>query len=114
VVYFISDHLGYQENELRAITFAALIMGNVVLILSNLSKTRSFIAVILENNIATTTMISFALIMTALILFVPTLQELFKVQAPNVKGFIAPIVGATSLLALFELAKFITQTKQVN
>lgn len=113
-VYFISEHLGYQENELRAITFAALIMGNVVLILSNLSKTRSFIAVILENNIATTTMISLALIMTALILFVPTLQELFKVQAPDIKGFIAPVAGAASLLALFELAKYVTQTKQVN
>jgi hypothetical protein len=56
-------------------------------------------------------MISLALVMTALIMFVPTLQELFKIQAPDIKGFIAAVAGASSLLALFELAKHVTQTK---
>jgi Ca2+-transporting ATPase len=108
VVYFISNTLGYQEDEIRGITFTALIMGNVVMILSNLSKTRSFIAVILEKNISTSLIISLALILNALILFIPILQELFKVQAPDVKGFIAPVLGALSILAMFELTKQIT------
>ncbi len=108
VVYFISNILGYKENEIRGITFTALIMGNVVMILSNLSKTRSFIAVILEKNISTSLIISLALILNALILFIPILQELFKVQAPDVKGFIAPVLGALSILAMFELTKQIT------
>jgi Ca2+-transporting ATPase len=108
VVYFISNTLGYQEDEIRGITFTALIMGNVVMILSNLSKTRSFIAVILEKNISTSLIISLALILNALILFIPILQELFKVQTPDVKGFIAPVIGALSILAMFELTKLIT------
>jgi Ca2+-transporting ATPase len=108
VVYFISNTLGYQESEIRGITFTALIMGNVVMILSNLSKTRSFVAVILEKNIATSLIISLALILTSLILFMPVLQELFKVQAPDVKGFIAPVIGAASILAFFELTKQIS------
>jgi Ca2+-transporting ATPase len=108
VVYFISNTLGYQEKEIRAITFTALIMGNVVMILSNLSKTRSFIAVILEKNIATSLIISLALTLTSLILFVPVLQELFKVQAPDIKGFIAPVIGAAAILTFFELTKQIT------
>lgn len=114
VVYFISTNMGYNENEIRAITFTALIIGNVVLILSNLSKTRNFVAVILENNIATSFMISAALVITGMILFVPALQELFKVEAPDFNGFIAPLTGALILLVLFESAKYITQTKQVK
>jgi hypothetical protein len=39
---------------------------------------------------------------------------LFKVQAPDKKGFIAPVIGAASLLAMFEFAKYVTKTKQVN
>lgn len=114
VVYFISANMGYNENEIRAITFTALILGNVVLILSNLSKTRNFVAVILENNIATSFMISAALVITGMILFVPALQELFKVEAPDFNGFIAPITGALLLLVLFESVKYITKTKQVK
>jgi magnesium-transporting ATPase (P-type) len=112
VVYFISNTLGYQEDEIRGITFTAIIMGNVVMILSNLSKTRSFIALILEKNISTSLIISLALILNALILFIPILQELFKVQAPDVKGFIASVLGGIGIgretgieCSLFSLSK---------
>ena len=43
-VYFFSIYEGHTEGEVRAIAFSALITGNIILILTNLSKTRTAVA----------------------------------------------------------------------
>ncbi|MDD1463712.1 cation-translocating P-type ATPase C-terminal domain-containing protein, partial [Dolichospermum sp. ST_sed2] len=39
IVYFLSLDEGHTEKEIRAIAFSALIIGNISLILTDLSKT---------------------------------------------------------------------------
>lgn len=47
-VYYLSLHEGHNEGEVRAIAFSALIVGNIFLILTSLSKTRNIISVLSE------------------------------------------------------------------
>lgn len=105
-VYFISVQEGHSEGEVRAITFSSLIIGNIFLILTNLSKTRSFIAVITEKNIAVIIILFTAILMLILITTIPSLQHLFSFEFPGYKHFIPSVIGAASILVILETIKY--------
>jgi Ca2+-transporting ATPase len=107
-VYFHSIHEGHRDGELRAIAFSSLIIGNVFLILTNLSKTRSLFAVISEKNFPAMMILASALIMLLLIISVPSLQQLFSFEFPGYKHFISAFTGAISILLVLETVKFFT------
>lgn len=106
-VYFLSLDEGHSDKEVRAITFTSLIIGNVFLILSNLSKTRSFMAVLSEKNPALWTIIILAAILLFLIISVPFLQQTFSFEFPGYQHFVPSLIGASSVLILLESIKFI-------
>lgn len=107
IVYFLSIREGHSVGEIRAITFSSLIIGNIFLILTNLSKTRSFIAVFAEKNLAAILIIFIALLMLLLIISIPSLQNIFSFQFPGYKHFISSLTGAFSILFILETIKFI-------
>jgi Ca2+-transporting ATPase len=106
-VYFFSLHEGHTEGEVRAIAFSSLIVGNIFLILTNLSKTRSFLSVIMEKNIWIILIFATSLLMLLLIISVPSLQRVFNFEFPGYTHFIASLVGAASILVILEVAKYI-------
>jgi len=114
VVYFLSINEGHAEGEVRAIAFSSLIIGNVVLILTNLSKTRSFFSVITESSHTTVIIISAAIVLLALTLFVPALQLIFSFQFPGYKHFIPSLAGAFSILLILETIKYFKYSKKHN
>jgi Ca2+-transporting ATPase len=105
-IYFLTLNQGHTDEAVRAIAFSALVLGNVFLILTNLSKTRNFIKVITERNWAVWILLSIALIMLILIISVPFLQQLFNFEFPGIRHFIPSIFGAVSILVILELIKF--------
>jgi Ca2+-transporting ATPase len=107
VVYFLSIHEGHNEREVRAIAFSSLIIGNIFLILTSLSKTRNFISILMEKNIAVLLIIAIALTLLFLIISVPALQQIFNFQFPGYNHFISSITGAAIILLIFESYKFI-------
>jgi Ca2+-transporting ATPase len=110
-VYFLSIHEGHTTSEIRAIAFSTLIIGNVFLILTTLSKTRSFISVIFERNISLIFILTFAIGLLLLLLFVPRLSGLFNFENPGYFHFIPSISGAIILLLIMEGVKFMKQRK---
>jgi Ca2+-transporting ATPase len=114
VVYFIAAREGHTEPEIRAITFAALIIGNVFLILSLLSKTRSFFAVFKEKNYTVLIIISVAVAMLFMTISIPWLASLFNFQFPGYRHFIISLCGATILLCIFEIIKWIKNKKAIE
>lgn len=106
-VYYISLHEGHSEGEVRAIAFSSLIIGNIFLILTSLSKTRSIISVFSEKNIAVLIIIGIALTLLFLTISVPSLQNIFNFQFPGFKHFISSLTGAVAILLLFESFKFV-------
>ncbi|MBK7956723.1 MAG: cation-translocating P-type ATPase [Bacteroidetes bacterium] len=105
IIYFLSIHEGHTEGEVRAIAFSALIIGNVFLILADLSKTRSFFAVFTERNYAVLFIITAAVIMLVTVISVPKLQDLFSFEFPGYSHFISAGIGSISVIAILELIK---------
>lgn len=111
IIYILSFYEGHTEGEVRAIAFSALIIGNVFLILTNLSETRSFITILSEKNVLVATLIPVTLTLLFIIISVPPLQVIFSFEFPGYTHFITSIAGAIILLGILELIKFIKYRK---
>ena len=112
-VYLFTIKEGHTEFETRAISFSALIIGNIFLILSNLSKTRSVISVLKENNKSLLLIIFAAISMLLLTLNIPYLKTLFSFQNPGTYHFLISIFGASIVLLILETIKYF-KNKQVK
>lgn len=107
VVYFMSINEGHSDQEVRAISFSSLIIANVFLILTSLSKTRSFISVLSEKNWAVILIISIALIMLFLTMRIPFLQNIFSFEFPGYIHFISSVSIAFIMLIILECIKYL-------
>jgi Ca2+-transporting ATPase len=110
-VYYISVQEGHTIGEVRAIAFSSLIIGNVFLILTSLSSTRSFLAVIIEKNIAAVSIMLLAITLLAAIIFIPSLQQIFSFEYPGYVHFISSVIAAFTMLLLLEGIKFVRSRK---
>ncbi|PWA04211.1 cation-translocating P-type ATPase [Flavobacterium psychrotolerans] len=110
-VYFYSLYEKHSEGEVRAIAFSTLIIGNIFLIVTNLSVTRSFISVITEIKSVIFLILLAAFIMLFLILTVPFLQEIFNFQITSYLHFISAFLGAFALLIILETEKYFKNRK---
>jgi Ca2+-transporting ATPase len=87
VVYFVSIGEGHSEGEVRAIAFTSLIVGNVFLVLTSLSKTRSFISVLAERNRAVWIILLVALSLLFAIISIEGLREIFSLNSRGINIF---------------------------
>lgn len=106
IVYFLSLREGHSEGEIRAIAFSSLIIGNIFLILTNLSRTRSFISVLFEKNFSLYIILTGAIGLLVAVISIPALQKLFGFQFPGFRHFISSITAAFSILLVLETIKF--------
>ena len=110
-IYFMSIYEGHSNGEIRAITFSSLIIGNIFLIITSLSKTRHFISTLFEKNIVLYIIISITIVLLNLILFVPYLEKIFSFEYPGLQHFIYSLIGAFIYLLIMELIKTIRKRK---
>jgi Ca2+-transporting ATPase len=111
-VYFSTLNEGHSDAEVRAIAFSTLIVGNVFLILSSLSTTRSFFSVMREKNWVVLLFPLSALIMLASVLGLGFLSELFNMQWPGWGHFLPMILGVVILLLVLEGMKLVGLKKR--
>jgi len=114
IVLYMTKKEGHSENEVRAITFTALIIGNLFLILNKLSLTRSFIAVLFNKNWSAKLILITAFGLLCAILFFPTLSNLFSFQFPGFYHIAIAFISAFVLLFILELIKFIRNKYKLN
>ena len=105
-VYLLSIREGHTDGEVRAIAFSSLIIGNIFLILTNLSKTRSFLSVFRERNIAAMIILSGAVALLLLIMLLPPLRLVFSFEFPGYAHFLTSLVGAIGILVILESIKY--------
>ena len=113
-VYFFSMQEGHTEGEIRAIAFTSLIIGNIFLILTTLSKTRNVIDVLFENNISLKIILFVASTMMFLLISVPYLRDLFSFEYPGFKHFYLAIAGGFALLFLMEMYKYVKVSSKLT
>ena len=112
-IYLLSVQEGHSEGEARAITFIALITGNIALVLSSLSATRSFISVLKEKNNSALGILFLALAILAVIMAVPALQRIFSFEFPGLRHFMISFAGAFMLLILYESIKLLRRKSSI-
>jgi Ca2+-transporting ATPase len=113
-VYFMTITEGHSEKEIRAIAFSALIFGNIFLVLSSLSKTRSFLAVIAEKNVALLLIITGAFSLLFMLLYIPYLQQLFRFSNPGLSHFLISFFASTGILLVLEITKWVLGRKRTR
>jgi Ca2+-transporting ATPase len=101
-------HTG-SESEGRALAFAALIAGNVALILVNRSWERSLSATFLTRNVASWAVILGASAMLGLVLNVPFLRELFHFGPVARADLALALVAGFLALSWFEIWKLFSR-----
>ncbi|MBL7917722.1 MAG: cation-translocating P-type ATPase, partial [Bacteroidia bacterium] len=108
IVYFLSVKEGHTEQEVRAIAFSALIIGNVFLIISELSKTRSAFSILISGNKLIYVLLPAVAVLLVVILKIPALQQIFAFSFPGYTHFLIALIGAFILLVVLEIIKFAT------
>jgi Ca2+-transporting ATPase len=102
IVFGLSIQEGHSEGEVRAIAFSALIIGNIFLILTDLSTTRSFVSVFMERSKVTLLIIGIALTLLLSTLTIPGLNFIFNFEFPGFAHFLPAIAAAGSMLMVLE------------
>ncbi len=105
VVYLMSKYEGHSDGQVRALAFSTLIVGNITLILTNLSKSRSFLAVFKEKNHTASIFVLAGFTMLLAILFIPYLRSLFSFEMPTGIHFLPVLLTCLLLLFLLESIK---------
>lgn len=112
-VYFLTKREGHSEGEVRAIAFSALIIGNIFLILTNLSKTRNFIAVLFEKNFTIHLILLLAAILLFLVISIPFLRLIFSFEFPGYSHFAVALLAAFCMLLILETIKFFRNRRSI-
>ncbi|MFN0204080.1 MAG: cation-translocating P-type ATPase [Bacteroidia bacterium] len=107
-VYFLSLKEGHTAAEVRAIAFSTLIIGNIFLILTSLSKSRSFFSVFRERNYPVMFILTLTIVILLLAISIPGLQHIFSFEFPGYQHFIPAFLGAFALLFILETVKNVT------
>lgn len=105
-VYFIALHEQHSEGEVRAISFTALIIGNIFLILTNLSKTRSFLDAFTQRNYIVIFVTTAAILLLIMVISNSSIASLFGFEYPGLQHFIISLSGAGLLLFILEMRKY--------
>jgi Ca2+-transporting ATPase len=98
---------GAGETAARTLAFMTIIFGNLALILSNRSYTRTIAQTFSAPNPALWWVIGGALTALAIVLTIPLLRDLFRLAAPSAADVGLSVIAAAVSILWFEAYKFL-------
>jgi Ca2+-transporting ATPase len=104
-VFVISVRLQLSESDVRTLTFSALIVTNLALILTNRSLTRSFWIGWRAPNPALHWIAAGAIGVLTAIFFVPLIRDLFRMSRPHADDTAVIVVAGVGALIWMEIVK---------
>ena len=105
-VYAIALHRGQGGDEARALTFTALVIGNLGLILANRSWSATLLAALRTPNPALWRVVGSTLGFLAFVLYVPGLRELFGFTYLHANDVLLAFTAGLAGLLWFEFFKW--------
>lgn len=96
---------GMSDELARTYAFTTIVFGNIGLILTNLARHQSFIAVLRTPNPALWWIVSGTLVALALAIYVPQMQSIFRFAGMPPEGIALCLAAAVAGLLWFELAR---------
>ena len=106
-VFVLTQHLGENIEQARALSFVVLIIGNIGLIMSNRSWTLTIPKLMKQKNTALVLVIFGAITFLILVLFIPILRNIFRFGPLHIIDIIICISTGIISIVLFEVIKFI-------
>ena len=97
--------------ETRTITFAALVLANLLLITSNLSWKKNIFQIIAEANTSLVVISGFAFVALLLVIYVPFLKNLFHFSSLDFPDLILAFIVACLGMFWFEAIKILRMKK---
>ncbi|MBK8498040.1 MAG: cation-translocating P-type ATPase [Flavobacteriales bacterium] len=104
-IYFMSIREGHTVEEVRSIAFAALLLVNLGLIITDLSRSRSLVQMLWRMSWGTRAILSFALLIFVATLFVPWLKQTFSFGYAGWTHYLPSVIGAGCFVVIFEIAR---------
>jgi Ca2+-transporting ATPase len=101
LLVFVVSRQGHTPGAARGLTFTALVVAFLTVIAVNRSRTRSSFAMLREPNAALPWVVVGAVVVLAIVLFVPVVRAVFHMDAaPLAEIAVAAAVGVASALWL--------------
>ncbi|RWA61980.1 MAG: cation-translocating P-type ATPase [Mesorhizobium sp.] len=113
-VFLLGLDWGIPENELRALTFFALVVSIVGLVLVNRAFSASLASALLRPNRALGAVIAIDSTVLGLVLLWPSANALFQFEPPRLSDLAAVLAAAVGLVALLELLKSLGAAHQLK
>ena len=105
--FVISLYRGQTEMDARAISFTTLVLGNVALIWANRSRTRTIPEMLRSRNTPLWAVTAGALAMLTIVLYVPSIRDLFQFSTLHPNDIAVCAVLALTSITGIEAAKVI-------
>ena len=106
-VWLYATRSGMSEMDIRTLTFVALVLSNIGLILVNLSRSESILRTIRGRNVALRWTVGGAVGFLALMLYVPALRGLFSFSMMHPTDLLIAFVAAFLSVIWFEVFKLV-------
>ena len=103
--FVISLYRGQGELDARAISFTTLVLGNVALIWTNRSRSRTIPEVLRSPNVALWAITAGTVLFLALSLYVPGARSLFQFSTLHPNDLATCLLLALASVTVFEAAK---------
>ena len=112
-VYFVSIYEGHSPSEVRAVAFTSLILGNIFLSITMISKTRNVFNILNEGNKALYFLVSTAFLFLIVLLTNNYLNKLFGFGTLGLSHFVIAVSGSFTVLIILELYKLMIIKKEL-
>lgn len=106
-VYFFGKESGYDDNQVRTMSFITLIIANLLTIQTNRSWKNNFFQILATPNKSVKWVVGFALIFLAFAIKNPFLMNLFKFSALGWKEILFSAIVGSLTIVWFEIYKAI-------
>jgi Ca2+-transporting ATPase len=114
LVYWIALYQGMDEEKVRTLTFATIVVANLCLILTNRSWSDTIITSLRTPNRALAWVFAGTIICLLLVLYVPVLQDLFRFGTISPVELLACIFAGGMSVFWFEGYKIILKNNELN
>ena len=112
MVLFIGKYNHLSDPAIRTTCYATLVLGNIALVLTSLSKTRSFIDIVKNKNWAAIGIVFFALLLLFIAVEIPSMQSLFKFENPGFQAFLPTLLFVFIFLMALEFKKYLVKAQR--
>lgn len=105
MLYFWAINTGKGEIEARSLAFTAMVLGNMLMIIINLSWTKNIVQIITEGNKALFIVLSWSTLCLLAVLYIPFFSKLFYLESLSLYSFISVSFLVVLSLSWFEALK---------